>query len=492
VPRLAVGYWGDEALTVGIARHPLASIPGLLRFDGSPPLYYWLLHAWIAAFGTSEAATHSLSLFLAAACVPTGWWCGRALAGTGAGWAAASLLAFSPYLTTYGTETRMYSLLALEAIVALGCFARLLIAGGRRALAGAVVSSAAVVYTHNWGLYLVAAMVGVGAVVAGRERQPLVAAYAAAIGLAYLPWLPSLLHQVGHTGAPWSPRPTLGQLVNDPLRVSAWAWWPALAAAVLVAVAMRFVEHPGARAVPGGRALALPFSGAVCATTVAAGWTGAQLVRSWSPRYLGVAVVPALGVLGAALVRTAAGRAAVVGVCAVFVVANVASLTVPADRLLYSKSNAAWSVADLAASLQPGDLVVSAQVSQLPLVTYYAGRQRGVTFATPLGAVSDPSVVDWDDLPTRLARGRPSVELAPLIARVPAGGRVLLVAPLAWGRPAPGDSYGATVTTQGQAAVRAVLGDQRLVLLATRVGPPGARPAAPVVAWLMFKPAAGR
>jgi mannosyltransferase len=31
--------WMDEGIAVGIASHPLAQIPGVLRLDGSPPLY---------------------------------------------------------------------------------------------------------------------------------------------------------------------------------------------------------------------------------------------------------------------------------------------------------------------------------------------------------------------------------------------------------------------------------------------------------------------
>jgi hypothetical protein len=39
--------WLDEALTVDIARAPLHQIPQLLRHDGAPPLYYYLLHFWM-------------------------------------------------------------------------------------------------------------------------------------------------------------------------------------------------------------------------------------------------------------------------------------------------------------------------------------------------------------------------------------------------------------------------------------------------------------
>ena len=53
--------WLDEALTVNIAKLPLSRIPDALRHDGSPPLYYLLLHWWIAAFGAGDIAVRALS-----------------------------------------------------------------------------------------------------------------------------------------------------------------------------------------------------------------------------------------------------------------------------------------------------------------------------------------------------------------------------------------------------------------------------------------------
>src|ERR1700724_1412907 len=53
--------WLDEALTPTIARLPLGKIDGALRRDGAPPLYYYLLHFWTGAFGTSDTAVRALS-----------------------------------------------------------------------------------------------------------------------------------------------------------------------------------------------------------------------------------------------------------------------------------------------------------------------------------------------------------------------------------------------------------------------------------------------
>ena len=66
-------FWIDEGLSVGISSHPLADIPGVLRKDGSPPLYYLILKLWMSVFGNGEADTHALSVAFAILTVPAAW-----------------------------------------------------------------------------------------------------------------------------------------------------------------------------------------------------------------------------------------------------------------------------------------------------------------------------------------------------------------------------------------------------------------------------------
>src|SRR5918997_4695674 len=79
--RFDVGYWIDEGLSVGIADRPLLDIPGVLRQDGSPPLYYLLLSLWMDIAGTSEASVHGLSVIFGVLCAPAAFWAGWTLFG---------------------------------------------------------------------------------------------------------------------------------------------------------------------------------------------------------------------------------------------------------------------------------------------------------------------------------------------------------------------------------------------------------------------------
>lgn len=211
--------WLDEALSVNIARLPLGDIPSALRHDGHPPLYYVVLHAWIGVFGTSDVAVRALSGVFAVTALPLMWLVGRRRGGPVLAWLALLVLAVSPFALRYATETRMYALLVL--LVLAGW---LLVDGALRlgrdgalVLAATALVTAALLYTHYWSLWLLAAT---GSLLAWRARRAqdegerrrarrVLVAIVAGVVL-FMPWLPVLVDQARHTGTPWSgpPRPT--------------------------------------------------------------------------------------------------------------------------------------------------------------------------------------------------------------------------------------------------------------------------------------------
>src|SRR5262249_29629009 len=111
-----VALWLDEALTVNIARLPLTDLPGALRHDGAPPLFYALLHGWMRVFGDGDFAARALPAIFGVAMIPLGYLCARRIArrtnvdANAAGISAAVIIAVSPYAVRYSAETRMYAL----------------------------------------------------------------------------------------------------------------------------------------------------------------------------------------------------------------------------------------------------------------------------------------------------------------------------------------------------------------------------------------------
>jgi mannosyltransferase len=396
--------WIDEALSLGIASHPAGEIPAILRQDGSPPLYYLALHAWMGIVGSGEAAARCLSLAAALLTVPAALWAGWSLFGRRAGWLAALLATVSPFLTVYAQEARMYALLVLLGLLTATAFLHAFVFGRRRYAPALAALMVLVLYTHNWALFLMVGLAAALLVALGRRRRPALAhdaALAAGVAaLAYLPWVPTLAFQAGHTGAPWANPPAL---------------LPALAALALGAGApllARLGRGPEER-----RALAA--LAALAAATMMAGWLAALAEPMWASRYLAVIVGPLLLLGGALLARL--GRAGLVVAAAVAAVWCTARPTAP-------QSNVAATAAALHGTLGPGDLVLSTQPEQVPALAYYL--PRGPSYATPLGRVADPRVTDWRDALERLSAATPRIALTPLLDALPVGRRLLLVRPL--------------------------------------------------------------
>jgi mannosyltransferase len=419
---LPMSYWIDEGLTVGIASHPLTEIPELLRQDGSPPLYYVLLHEWMGLFGSSETATHALSLVFGLLCVPVAWWAGASLFGWSAGLACAAIAALDPFLTAYSTETRMYSLVVLLGLVATTAFLHVVVFGRRRYVPLFAVALALLLYTHNWGLFyaLAATLSAAALLIQGLRRRRLLVdgvTVVAMTGLLFAPWVPTLLFQLRRTGAPWSMGPTWRavQLIPHKLFGAPISYLTLLAGAVVGVGLVAFDRrHDRYRR---GLAMAVALSAAV----IVVAWAVSHATSAWAARYFAVFLAPLVVALGAALARARwIGLAALVLVGAQWLLLS----PVPARD---AKSNVRVVAARLAPVVHRGDLVVSTQPEQVPVLAYYL--PPGLRYATPLGTVADPRVMDWRDALSRLRKASAAIALEPLLSRLPTGARVILVRP---------------------------------------------------------------
>ncbi|HEV2811596.1 MAG TPA: glycosyltransferase family 39 protein [Acidimicrobiales bacterium] len=426
---LGISMWVDEAQSVGIASSPIAEIPGLLARDGSPPLYYLLLHPWMALFGTSEAAVRSLALVFATVTVPVAWWVARSLFGTRAAWLTAALVATSPYLAVYGRETRMYTLAVLLVLVSTTAFVQAFAYRRRRWLSAFVVTLALVLYTHNWGVFLALSMslALVPCLVASDDRRRTVLDAALAFGgaaLLYAPWVPTLLSQARHTAAPWSKIPVareavsvVGVVLGDERVLVALV----VAAGVPLAVlALRPRTSTGA---------AVGAMSIMVVAGVAIAWLASQVQPAWADRYLGIFLAPML--LLAALGLSRAGPTGLMAFALVLLL-----WTQPLGRITGlraapasdEKSNVEHVATVLGTRLRAGDLVVSTQMEQVPVLRYYLG--PSLRYADPTGLVDNPRVADWTDAVTRMAGADAAGDVLPLARDLPAGGHVALVCPL--------------------------------------------------------------
>ena len=418
------GFWVDEGLSIGIASRPIGQIPGVLLQDGSPPLYYVFLHGWMSLFGRSEARTHELSLLFALLTVPAAYWAGASLFGRRVGLAATALAATSPFLTAYAHETRMYSLLALLALLTGACFLHVFVWGRRRWLPGFVLALTLALYTHNWALFL-AAVCGVAFGVClwraepGSRRSLLLDGLLAFgfTALLFAPWLPTVLSQAAHTGSPWSRLPGLAALLHAGAIVSG-----GLVAFGMLVIAAGFGLVRMLRGDERRERTVVAVLVVLGAGTILLAWGFSQFSPAWASRYLAAAIGPLL--LAAAIGLMRAGRLGLVGLLVVLAI----SVLAPTNPAYLHKSNVREVVATIRPDLHRDDLVLSLQPEQVPVLRYYLG--GGLRWATDLGRVPDTGIMDWRDALGRLQAATWERNLPPLLSRVGVGQQVLLVLPI--------------------------------------------------------------
>lgn len=425
--------WLDEAQTVAIARLPLSQLPEGLRHDGAPPLFYVLLHGWIRVFGDGNVSVRFLPGLFAVVALPLVWLAGRRLGGRDVAWTAVVLLAASPFAVRYATEARMYSLVVLLVLVGYLALMELLDRpGSRRAAIGVGLVTAALLYTHYWSLYLLAVVGATLVVLARRGSSP--AREGARRGLAsmavgsllFLPWLPSFLFQLRHTGTPWGGSGRLRNMIDTVFAFSSGYWDPGLMLGMLTyaLVALALTGRPvdgrrielDLRTRPGGRHLAIVGFGTLAVAILATVAGGS----AFAVRYAAV-MFPMVVLLAAVGLNVLVDRRVRYGLLAAAVVFGFWGF---APNVFGNRTSAPRVAAALRAGVRPGDVVAYCPDQLGPSVSRLLppGIDQ-LTFPRSTG----PEVVDWVDYATVNKAGDPTAFAEALLARAGPTGTVWVV-----------------------------------------------------------------
>lgn len=397
--------WLDEAQSVAISRLPLPQLFDALRQDGSPPLYYLLLHVWIGWFGQGDYAVRSLSGIFGVLALPLAWRLSRQLGGRRVAQAVLLMLATSPFAIRYSNETRMYSLMVLLTVLLAMAVRQVVRRPGVWPVVAVALTTAAIALTHYWGFFLLAVVAVIALVLVRRYRGPMLRLLGGMViaGLLFLPWLPSFLTQMAHTGTPWAGR---GGLQVFPVALGAWrggndTWAWALGALQLLLLVVALLAVPRARMLrrPAlllelrirrgpGLLLAL-FAG----TLFVAGGVGWLTHSATVARYTSVALVPfvALVALGALALPTGTARRSVLAVCALLGLVTVLPNT-------WTARTQAAETAKVLKTAAPGDVVLFCPDQLGPAVSRLVKPGLDLVVYPDLGPADR---VDWTDYATR-------------------------------------------------------------------------------------------
>jgi mannosyltransferase len=409
--------WEDEAQTYWIALRPPAEIPGTLAHDCSPPLFYFVTHTAIKVLGGTERAVRLPSALLGIAAVPLVAAVARGLGGSRwLGIAAGLLLATSPLHIWHSQEARMYALLVLLALAS-GWFMAAWVRG--RHWLPYVVTTALLLSTHHFALYLVAAEF-LWLVLRTRPRKLRTATIALAVLYAPIAWLFWTQVVVNQTGG-WIGKPSwdaigrtfgllsLGVHADDRLVVGGV---PLLVVAGVVVFGPAFIS--GARwwirrnPVVVWLTLAVP----VLAFGVS------QFIPSYTTGRYDIVILPFYLLVVAGSMRSARRLFVLAPLLLV-----VTGEPVAHHHLGYCKSAFREVAEEVRATEGPNDLVVIApEIHYSPFKYYYAGSLPCLTLTGDAG----DGIVDYAHYASRWEEG----EVAPALSRVGRayrGGRIYLV-----------------------------------------------------------------
>jgi uncharacterized membrane protein len=213
--------WLDEAYSIQFAHLPL---PQLLSETASsdvhPPLYYLLLHYWVALFGDSEAAVRSLSALFGLLSILIIYLVASLLFNRATGLLSALLLALSLFHIEFAQEARMYSLLSLLSLLSLYLFLKLFDDEPRPLhLVAYIISTSLLMHTHVYGFFIIIAENLFFFSLYFSRRESFKRMFVrwllaqAALVVLFLPWLTIMVRQferVQHGF--WIPQPTLNFL----------------------------------------------------------------------------------------------------------------------------------------------------------------------------------------------------------------------------------------------------------------------------------------
>ena len=182
--------WLDEAYSIGHSSpNTISGVVSAAAEGNHPPLYFIILHFWMALLGTSEAAIRSLSAVFGIVSILLIYQVGSALFDRRVGLIGAFLSTISYSHIYYSQEARPYGLLLLLSLLSYYFFVKILREGSNRYYPCYFLANVLLGYTHLYGLLMIASQAVLSLLLWSRYRQQRLklASTLAASGIALTP-----------------------------------------------------------------------------------------------------------------------------------------------------------------------------------------------------------------------------------------------------------------------------------------------------------------
>ncbi|HNB72566.1 MAG TPA: glycosyltransferase family 39 protein [Acidobacteriota bacterium] len=221
-------FWYDEVYSLNVSNQSWVENIRLAAGDMHPPLFYLVLKVWAAVAGQSVAGLRLLTVGLSLGILTLSYLIARRIATERATLLMTSFLVLSAHQVYFAQEVRMYTLVTVFSLAAALAYRYWFESeqGHLRAILIYILCSVAGMYTHYFGMLIVAAINVHFALAVFQNWQhsrnlalwkPRLMTWVraqVAIGLLFAPWVPIFLFQAKR-GQPWrSPTPPLEAALN--------------------------------------------------------------------------------------------------------------------------------------------------------------------------------------------------------------------------------------------------------------------------------------
>ena len=191
-----LGLWVDEGWTVRVTgSDSLADVTQWVANDVHPPLYFYLMYGWRQIVGNTVFEFRYLTILTILLSTAVIYRLGKTLYNERIGQFAALFYILHDLVWVLGRETRQYSLLQLLAALTVWQYWRFWQKPTRQRGICFVISGSALLWTNYWGEFVLLA-IGLHVILTRRHTMKPYLIALGGIGLFFLPWLPTLYHQL--------------------------------------------------------------------------------------------------------------------------------------------------------------------------------------------------------------------------------------------------------------------------------------------------------
>lgn len=212
--------WNDEWFSIDVASSTLAAIqPKLIAFYHHPPFFLYLLHGVFIFLGEQLWALRFLSALSGALTVGIVYYFTSRMFNNIAGIFAAALCSLSPFHLVYSQEGRPYALAGLLCLISCCSMMMYLRDRKRLLLVSYFLSTIALLYTHHWGIFVLASQIAVILFFSKTsfEMKKTFGVIWLITAICYIPEMAALLQQSSargtSTGLWWAEQPNLSELL---------------------------------------------------------------------------------------------------------------------------------------------------------------------------------------------------------------------------------------------------------------------------------------